>query len=292
MRARAYAKVNLGLQVRSVGADGYHPLRGLFQSVDWSDEIVVEDADADAIEVPGGGAPADRTNLAWQAVDAARSMGRTGGPIRVVVRKDIPSSAGLGGGSADAAAALSLAAHRFSVSFDDVRSLAADLGSDVPFAVVGGTAIVSGRGEYVSPQPAAAGFALAIVVPPVELETGAVYRAWDALGGPYGPLIGSNDLPPTLRAYAPLANDLYPAAVSVAAAVDEWRAELAHRWGVPVLMTGSGSGLFGFFPTRSEAEGALGAVPAGARAMRAAEPVPFGWREVKERSPAGPAGPA
>jgi len=281
VRALAYAKVNLGLQVRPIGADGFHPLRGLFQNVDWSDEITVEGAGTDAIEVPGGGAPADTTNLAWQAVDAARLVGSSGGPIRVVVRKGIPSPAGLGGGSADAAAALSLAARRFAVSFDDVRSLAADLGSDVPFAVVGGTAIVTGRGELVSPQPAATGFALAIVVPPIELETAAVYRAWDAIGGPSGPPIGANDLPPALRGYAPLANDLYPAAVSVASAVDEWRAELSRRWAVPVAMTGSGAGLFGYFPTRSEAEGALAAVPVGASAVRAAEPVRFGWREVK-----------
>lgn len=282
MRAFAYAKVNLGLRVRSVGADGYHPLRGLFQSVDWCDEIVVEDAESDAIEVPGGRAPADWTNLAWRAVTAARSMGRTGGSIRVVVRKDIPSPAGLGGGSANAAAALGLAARRFSVSFDGVRTLAAELGSDVPFALVGGTAIVTGHGELVSPEPLATGFALAIVVPPIELETRAVYRAWDTLGGPDGPPISSGDLPPALRGYAPLANDLYPAAVSVAPAVDDWRAELAHRWGVPVVMTGSGAGLFAYFATRREAEEALSAVPAGVSAMRAVEPVPHGWREAGE----------
>ena len=282
MRARAYAKVNLGLQVRPVDGDGYHPLRGLFQNVDWSDEISVEDSETDAIEVPEGGAPADETNLAWRAVDAARSRGRTGGPIRVIVHKAIPSPAGLGGGSADAAAALSLAARRFSVSFDDVRSLAADLGSDVPFAVVGGTAIVTGRGEFVSPQPAASGFALGIVVPPIALETGAVYRAWDALGGPSGPTIDAGALPPDLRGYAPLANDLYPAAVSIAPGIDEWRAELAHRWGVPVVMTGSGAALFSYFPTRSEAEGALEAVPEGVSAMHAVEPVPYGWEVVGE----------
>ena len=198
MRARAYAKINLGLQIRPRDADGYHPLRGIFQTIDWRDDITVEDADTDAMEVPGGGAPEDETNLAWRAVAAARNAGSGARPTRVVLTKRIPSPAGLGGGSADAATALSLASKRFSVSFDDVRRIAVDLGSDVPFAVVGGTAIVTGRGEFVSPQPDASGFALAVVVPPITLDTASVYRSWDRLEGPRGPKTVADDLPPRL----------------------------------------------------------------------------------------------
>ena len=277
MRARAFAKVNLSLHVRSLNADGYHPLRGLFQSVDWYDRIIVEDAETDSIEVPGGGAPEDDSNLAWRAVVDARSLGLHRQPTRVVISKEIPSLAGLGGGSADAAAALGLAARRFSVSFDEVRTLAVTLGSDVPFALVGGTAIVTGRGEFVAPQPDATGFALAIVVPPIALGTSAVFRAWDELDGPEGPAIVGADLPPALREFAPLVNDLYPAAVSVAPEIDEWRAELSHRWGVPVAMTGSGSALFSYFPSLNEAEDAVAAVPQGATATRAVRPTTKGW---------------
>ncbi|MEA2025017.1 MAG: 4-(cytidine 5'-diphospho)-2-C-methyl-D-erythritol kinase, partial [Actinomycetota bacterium] len=273
MRARAYAKINLGLRIRSRDADGYHPLRGVFQTIDWRDDVVVEDSDEDGMEVPGGGAPEDETNLAWRALAAARDAGNDARPIRVVLNKRIPSPAGLGGGSADAAAALNLAARRFSVSFDDVRRIAVDLGSDVPFAVVGGTAIVTGRGEFVSPQPDASGCAFAIVVPPISLDTASVYRSWDRLEGPRGPEIGADDLPPALRGYAPLGNDLYPAAVAIDVAIDEWRAELASRWGVPVMMTGSGAALFAYFPTRSEAEDAVSIAPDGAVAVKAAEPI-------------------
>lgn len=282
MRARAYAKVNLGLRVRARGVDGLHPVRGLSQTVDWYDEVAVEDAVEDVVEVPEGGAPADETNLAWRAVAAARSMAGDERPIRVVVTKQIPSPAGLGGGSADAAAALGLAGRRFSVSPDDVRTIAETLGSDVPFALVGGTAIVSGAGEFVSPQPELTGFALAIVVPPITLVTAAVYREWDALGGPEGPVVGSADLPPTLRDHAPLANDLYPAAVSLAPSIDEWRAELAHRWGVPASMTGSGAALFAYFQTHAEAEDAVAVVPDDAVVSRAVGPVPVGWKLVDE----------
>lgn len=277
MRARAYAKVNLGLRVFQRDANGFHPLRGLFQTIDWHDNVSVEDAEEDRVKVPGGGAPEDETNLAWRAVVAARAAGTGTRPVRVVVEKQIPSPAGLGGGSADAAAALNLAGRRFAVSFDDIRRIAVDLGSDVPFAVVGGTAIVTGRGEFISPQPDLAGFALAIVVPPIDLGTAAVYRTWDELDGPSGPEIGASHLPPALREYAPLANDLYPAAVAVDPAIDEWRAELAQRWGVPVVMTGSGAALFAYFPTREEAEGAVSVAPADARAAKAVEPINRGW---------------
>ena len=170
MKANAYAKVNLGLHVRSPDPDGIHPLRGLFQTVDWFDEITVEDAEEDAIEVPDGGAPGDETNLAWKALAAARKLGRTSRPTRLVVSKQIPSPAGLGGGSTDAAAALHLATRRFSVSFDHVRRLAVDLGSDVPFALVGGTAVVTGRGESVARRPDASGYSIALVVPPIVLD--------------------------------------------------------------------------------------------------------------------------
>ncbi len=280
MKASAYAKVNLGLQIRQRDANGFHPLRGVFQTIDWRDDITIEDAEEDVMVVPGGGAPENETNLAWKAVTAARSAGRNARPTRVVLTKRIPSPAGLGGGSADAAAALNLAAKRFFVSFDHVRRIAFDLGSDVPFAVVGGTAIVTGRGEFVAPQPDASGFALAIVVPPITLDTASVYRAWDKLEGPRGPKIGADDLPPALRDYAPLANDLYPAAVSIDEAIDEWRAELASRWTVPVMMTGSGAALFAYFPTREEAEDAVSIAPVGAIAARAAEPITRGWEIV------------
>lgn len=281
MRARAYAKINLGLQIRPRDTDGYHPLRGIFQTIDWCDDVTVEDADTDAMEVPGGGAPENETNLAWRAVAAARNAGSGARPTRVVLTKRIPSPAGLGGGSADAATALSLASRRFSVSFDDVRRIAVDLGSDVPFAVVGGTAIVTGRGEFVSPQADASGFALAVVVPPITLDTASVYRSWDRLEGPRGPRTAADDLPPALRDFAPLANDLYPAAVAIDGAIDEWRAELALRWGVPVMMTGSGAALFAYFPTRSEAGDAVSIAPEGATAGQAVEPINRGW-EIEE----------
>jgi 4-diphosphocytidyl-2C-methyl-D-erythritol kinase len=113
------------------------------------------------------------------------------------------------------------------------------------------------------------------------LDTSTVYRAWDDLGGPEGPVVAAGALPPVLREYAPLSNDLYPAAVAVAPEVDEWRSELSVRWGVPVAMTGSGAALFACFPTHGEAEGAAAAAPSEAIAARAVEPVPRGFMIVE-----------
>ena len=282
-QATANAKVNFGLRVEAPRSNGLHLIRGVFQSIDWTDEVALVPAETDAMVVSRGSAPSDESNLAWRAVDAVRTLAGLAGAVRVTLSKSVPPGAGLGGGSADAAAALILASRRFGVGFDDMRSLAYQLGADVPFALVGGTAIVGGIGELVSPEPDAEGFALAIVVPDLLLETPTVYEAWDRLEGPSGPAHPEASLPPSLRRFVPLANDLYPAAVAVAPELDDWRAELEGSWGTPVAMTGSGSGLFGYFPTIDEAEDAVGVVPIPTRAVKAAVPVDHGWRLLEER---------
>ncbi len=281
MRIVAYAKINLALQVGGRRADGFHSLVGLSQSVDLADVIALTPADADELVVSGG-APADSSNLAWQALAAARDLTGDRRPRRLALTKVIPARAGLGGGSADAAAVLGALAS--DVPPAAVRQAAAELGSDVPFSLVGGTAVIRGRGEIVEPLPFAGGYALAVAVPPLELPTGAVYRRFDELEAPLGPALPAAALPPVLRELAPLRNDLYPAAVAVAPELDDWRAELSGRWGVPVAMTGSGSGLFAFFPDRDEAVDAVRAVPAGARYRGGVVPVTCGW----ELSPATP----
>ena len=131
----------------------------------------------------------------------------------------------------------------------------------MPFCVTGGTALVTGRGEVVTPIPAVLGYALAVVVPPVELSTPAVFRTWDDLGGDTGPALPESAAPPLLREHGPLRNDLYAAAVALAPAVDEWRVELEARWARPVALSGSGPALFAFFVDLDEAQGAVGDVP-------------------------------
>jgi len=275
MRAEAFAKVNLSLRVGARDASGKHPLRSLVQSIDWADRIDLDAAPADSFAVTGLPAPADESNLAWRAVEAVRAASARPGPAALILEKRIPLAAGLGGGSADAAASLVLAAAMFGVS--DPDRLAPGLGADVPFCLLGGSAWMEGYGERLTPLPPVAGFWLAVAVPPFEVSTGAAYARWDDLDGPGGPAVAGRDLPPELRPFEPLANDLVPAALSLVPGLGDWAADLRRLWGRSVLMSGSGPAHFAFFPTASEAGAAAGAV-AGARGARACRPVPQGWQ--------------
>lgn len=281
IQALAFAKVNLSLRVRAVAQNGLHPILGLFQSVDWADTLTLGGSEQDELTGPGGLEVVDSwENLAWRAVILVREAAASEARLRLELSKQIPVAAGLGGGSADAAAGLGLAGRRFDVADATLAGLGAELGSDVPFCFSGGLAMVSGSGEKVDALEPPPPFGLAIVVPPIELSTRAVYSAWDRLDGPSGPEIEDRDLPPGLRDEGPLANDLYAAAVAVAPDVEEWRAELSRVWGRPVALTGSGPSLFAYFVDEGEAEDALGDVPLGARATKAVTPVPYGWQFV------------
>ena len=144
---RVPAKVNLQLAVGPVRADGYHSLVTVFHAVSLFDEVTAAAADKTAIAVTGEDAaavPTDRANLAWQAASAlAKAAGLRGAAVRIEIRKRIPVAAGLAGGSADAAATLVACNELWQtgLSARDLAGLAASLGSDVPFALVGGTAV-------------------------------------------------------------------------------------------------------------------------------------------------------
>lgn len=279
---RASAKVNLGLRVGSLRDDGFHPLSGVFQSVDVVDDLQIEAAETDSIGSSSGGpVPDGLDNLAFRALEAVRSQTTSLQPIALTLDKTIPTAAGLGGGSADAAAALGLAGRYFGVDQATLRELAPTLGSDVPFCLMGGTARVGGRGDVIEPLDPLSGFALAIVVPPVEISTPAVFRKWDEMAGPTGLAMAELDLPPVLRGDGDLVNDLYPATAALSSIVDEWRTELVDGWGRPVMMSGSGPSLYAFFLDRDEAAGAVAAIPAGSRFAEACDLATAGWAITK-----------
>jgi len=278
MRADAYAKINVALAVFPRSADGFHPVRGIFQSVSLADHVELTPASEDAISVSNGEAPEDESNLAWRAFAMARRTARLMQPAALTIDKRIPAGAGLGGGSADAAAVLGMAAARFAIEPEAVMEMAEDLGSDVPFSFLGGTCLVEGRGERLTPLEPLVGFGVAIVVPPFSLSTPKVYSTWDAMAGPIDEPMGDRHLPPQLRGGLPIRNDLYPAAIALDPRIAEWRSELGARWGVPVAMTGSGSALFAFFPSPGEASSAAAEVDLPCRLAVAVEPADRGWR--------------
>jgi len=280
----AFAKVNLSLLVRPRDASGYHPLRSLIQSIGWSDRITIDVADDDLLTVAGT-EPVSREddNLAWRAAVAVRDRLGSRRPLAVHLDKHVPVGAGLGGGSADGAATLVGAARLLGGGDSLAADLAPSLGSDVPFCVVGGTAWIEGRGERVTPIRVAADYALAVVVPPVTVATPEIYGRWDRLDGPEGDEIDDRQVPPSLRGLGPIRNDLLPAAVDRHPEIGDFMADLALEWERPVLLTGSGSAVFGFFLDVDEATGAIRSLP-DVRGAWAGMPETAGWRVAAEDS--------
>jgi len=276
MQVEAFAKVNLSLRVRPPDSSGLHPVRSLAQSIGWADRVSLDPAGEDGFVVSGPDeVPRDGSNLALQALEAVRSRAARSGPILLALEKHIPAAAGLGGGSADAAAVLALAAAHLGLEDVGRDALASGLGADVPFCLTGGTALVAGHGEEITSLPFAGGYALAVAVPPFRLPTAGVYRRWDEMEGPVGPGVAGRALPVLLREHAPLVNDLTPAALDLTPGLGDWIADLSRLWGTPVLMSGSGPALFSFFPTPGEAAAAAGAVK-GSRGATAADPMSTG----------------
>ena len=171
---RAPAKLNLCLYLGPRRAEGLHEIRSLFCPLTLADRIVVSEADADQVVCPGVEGP----NLAQEALTALRARGWGHPPARVEIEKRIPVAAGLGGGSADAAALLRLARDEV----EGVGELAADLGADVPSQLDPAFALVGGAGEVVEPLPPPGEFA-AVLLPAEEgLSTAEVYAEADRLG--------------------------------------------------------------------------------------------------------------
>lgn len=221
MNVRAPAKLTLSLRITGIRPDGYHQLDAEMVTLDLADELAFDGGDRlEVVGASGLSVPADDTNLVRRALAAVQRQAA----VRLVKR--IPAGAGLGGGSADAAAVLRWAGCR------DL-TLAASLGADVPFCLLGGRAQVSGVGEVVTPLPPVER-TFTLLIPPFGVSTAEVYGAWDRLGGPVaaGP------------------NDLEPAALAVAPALAEWRDRLGDATGRTPVLAGSGSAWFveGSFP--------------------------------------------
>lgn len=250
----APAKVNLTLRVGRPRSDGYHPLESLVQTIDWTDELRIRDADEDELRIEGSDLPTGRENLVWKAIDSLGLEQRSS--IDVTLAKRIPSGAGLGGGSSDAAAVIAALGDRYGVDAASRAEAALRTGADVTFFLSGGTARMEGIGERITRLDRLVGFVVAIVVPEYRLSTPQVYRRWDELGYPAGEVVQPHRLPPELREYE-IVNDLTPAATTVEPGLGDLLADLSDRWERPVMMSGSGSAVFGCFADFDEATEAV-----------------------------------
>jgi 4-diphosphocytidyl-2-C-methyl-D-erythritol kinase len=265
---RAPAKLNLVLHVGRPRPDGLHPLCSLFASIDLEDELELErlrDGGRDVVECPGVEAP----NLAQAALAALRERLGPGAlpPLRVVIRKRIPVAAGLGGGSADAAAVLR-AGNRIAgepLGAGELRELAAGLGSDVPSQVEPRHALVQGTGEAVEAIELPA--LTALLVPATEgLSTAAVYAELDRLRGwrerlDADALRGLAQGSPEQLAGS-LGNDLQPAALSLRPELEDTLSALRGAGALGAAVSGSGPTCFGLFAADADAERAAAGLPA------------------------------
>ena len=225
---RAPAKVNLHLTVGRLRPDGFHDLTTVFHAVGLYDDVELERADALHVEVSGEAAdqvPLDGSNLAVRAVRLlAEHTGQAPG-VAIRIRKGIPVAGGCAGGSADAAAALvgCDALWGTGLSKDELAALGAKLGSDVPFALHGGTALGTGRGEQLTPVLGQGTYSWVLALSVGGLSTPAVYAQLDRQreNGPVGVVRDPADVLAALRrgdAVAlgrALGNDLQPAAVAL-----------------------------------------------------------------------------
>lgn len=256
VRLKAFAKVNYALDVLGLRADGYHEVSTVMQSISLADELELRraaggfDLSLEPEEVAIGPQERNTTYLAWKALQ--RLTGEEF-PVKLTLRKEIPTGAGLGGGSADAAAVLVGLNELFSLGLqvDELRGIGARIGADVPFCFSGGTALGEGIGEILTPLPAPPAHLLVVAKPPGSADTAGIYRAYDEAKTestnsvkPVVSALCSNSLPALAAA---VGNDLAPVTKGIIPEVAKLERTLLASRALGASMSGSGTAVYGIF---------------------------------------------
>jgi 4-diphosphocytidyl-2-C-methyl-D-erythritol kinase len=263
VRLRAYAKVNFALDVIGLRADGYHDIATVMQSISLSDEVEIERI-AEGFEFtfePEGAeiGPPERNTayVAWKSLQ--RSTGDAL-PASVRLRKWIPVGAGLGGGSADAAALLVGLNELFDLGLrvDELREVGARVGADVPFCISGGTALGEGVGEMLTPLPGPPAQHLVLAKPHRSADTGEIYRAHDAAGTESArcvePVVSALQSRSLRDLAVSVGNDLESVTSDLVPEVASLERELLAREALGAAMSGSGTAVYGIFDDEGVAE--------------------------------------
>lgn len=287
---RAPAKLNLCLFVGPTRSDGLHEIGSIFEPLELADELRVSEGEGpgDEIicpEIPG-------PNLVSKALAFLREQGWSSPPLRIEISKRVPIAAGLGGGSADAAALLRLARGELG----GIRSLAASVGSDVPSQIQPRPCLVSGAGEVVEPIPPPADHGVVLVPQTAGLTTPDVYAEADRLGAPrveaelqvirqkLRDAVGEGASPLSYPEH--LVNDLQQAAISLRPEIEAPLEALREAGAEHAMVTGSGPTAFGLFADRASAERAAATLASAHPTVIATGPLP----EDAEVGPAEEAG--
>jgi 4-diphosphocytidyl-2-C-methyl-D-erythritol kinase len=263
LNLKSFAKINWTLDVLYRRDDGYHELRTIFQTVSLHDELTLSETGG-VIEIvcDDERVPGDETNLAYMAAHRLRKFAGLKKGARIEIRKRIPVAAGLGGGSSNAAVTLLGLSKLWGVGIDELALLeiAAGLGSDVPFFLVGGTALGIGRGEEVYPITQCKCEHILLVNPGFSVSTADAYARLSRLTR----LKGANIIPFTFLAAKGIRelphevrNDLEEAILSVHPEIAEVKRSLLEAGARHALMSGSGATVFGVFDNSETLERAL-----------------------------------
>jgi 4-diphosphocytidyl-2-C-methyl-D-erythritol kinase len=256
VRLRAFAKVNYALDVLGLRADGYHEVRTVIQSISLSDEVGIERITRGfelLCEPEWADLGPPERNTAYLAWKSLRRLTGDALPARVKLRKEIPAGAGLGGGSADAAAVLAGLNELFGLGLrvDELRGIGAEIGADVPFCISGGTALGEGVGEILTPLTAPPPHRLVVAKPARSADTGKIYRAYDAAGTKSAPsvepVVSALRSNSTSALAAAIGNDLAPVTRELVPEVGALEQELLASGALGASMSGSGTAVYGFF---------------------------------------------
>ncbi len=271
MLSRAFAKVNYALEVRGTRPNGYHEVSTVMQSISLAEEVEIETVAAGfelVVEPEDAGIGPLEENTVYRAWRMLAELAGVELPARVSLRKKIPAGAGLGGGSADAAATLVGLNELFGLGLSDeeLRKIGLKIGADVPFCLSGGTALGEGIGEVLRPLPPPPPHYLVIAKPAAGAETARVYQSYDERpkegnfsASPAVEALRRGDLGSLVRA---LGNDLAPVAEGLVPEVRELEEELLRAGALGAVMSGTGTAVCGIFSSEAGAR----AVAEGLRA--------------------------
>jgi 4-diphosphocytidyl-2-C-methyl-D-erythritol kinase len=285
IRLKAYAKLNLSLDIRGKRSDGYHELDSIMQSIDLFDTVTIEKSDTLRVCFDTGGIDAQR-NTAVAAAQAFFAHTGIQGGADIAVQKRIPVMSGMGGASADAAAVL-IGLNRLygtQLDADVLRMLGKGVGADVPFALIGGTARAQGFGEMLTPLYPGKHFHCVVVKPRVGVSTAEAFKRYRTSEHVSIDTVEYALLKGDLELFLRFAdNALGLAALAVAPPILR-AAEALRAAGAPkALMTGSGSAMFAPFETIGEAQAAAQRVRGDFAYCGAHSPVPAGVQIEEER---------
>lgn len=260
---KAYAKINLGLDVVRRLPNGYHEVRMIMQNVGIYDVLTFEKAEAGiTLQVDHQELPADGSNLIWKAAKLLLDTAGIQGGVRITLEKHIPIAAGMAGGSTDAAAAFLGINELYEIGYDieQLKALGVKIGADVPYCIQGGTALAEGIGEILSELPAPPACYLVIAKPDINVSTKFVYENLRANELTYHPdidgMIKALEMGDLKGITDRLGNVLETVTVPAYPIIEEIKKVMRREGAEEALMSGSGPTVFGIFTEKEKAEAA------------------------------------